>query len=130
MSAAPELLSADWLLRELYRLHNPEAVVSGVHLITRPASQQMHICVQKEKLLLAFENLFYNALRFTPTNGIIALEAEADGALVRLSVSETGGSGLGLYITKMIISELGGEIEVRSEAGAGSVFTISLPEAR
>jgi signal transduction histidine kinase len=38
-----------------------------------------------------------------------------------------GGMGLGLTISKMIIQELGGEINVESEFGKGSTFTFTIP---
>ena len=37
------------------------------------------------------------------------------------------GSGLGLYLVKQFVQELGGEIEVQSELGKGSIFISSLP---
>ncbi len=40
---------------------------------------------------------------------------------------ETGGTGLGLYIAKMIATMHGGEIEVKSHKGVGSTFTFILP---
>ena len=38
-----------------------------------------------------------------------------------------GGSGLGLYISREIVTQMGGSLSVRSAGGAGSTFTVVLP---
>ncbi len=48
---------------------------------------------------------------------------QSDSSLTR----EAGGSGLGLAISKRYAEMLGGDIEVRSEPGSGSAFTLKLP---
>lgn len=60
----------------------------------------------------------------------IGMDDETQGKLFTLFFSSKGvkGTGLGLYITKKIIEQHGGHIEVHSKPGKGSRFTFNLPK--
>lgn len=95
-----------------------------------------------------------NALKYTDSSGTVAVSLTRSEKALSLTVSDTGpgierehlkkifdrfyrvtktrnlnqdGSGLGLSIAKWIVQEHGGTIQVASSPGAGTVFTVSLP---
>ena len=103
-----------------------------------------------------FENLIGNAIKYGRNNGRIVLDARKDEHFIRFSVWNEGmgihpdkigqlfkkfsrvhdddrsikkGTGLGLFITKHIIENHGGKIEVKSEYGKWAEFIFTLPSA-
>lgn len=113
------------------------------------------VIADRTRLRQVFGNLLYNALRHTPEGGLIVVNAEQDGAMLRVSVSDTGvgidpeelervfdrfyqveragrhaeGSGLGLSIVKQLVEAQGGTISAESIAGQGTTFRFTLPLA-
>lgn len=114
------------------------------------------VVMDTDKVGQILRNLIGNALKFSPDDAMVALNAKADGEAVEIRVQdrgigiapeelpsifdrfhqasavltrETQGAGLGLYITKRLVEALNGTIEVRSEPGAGSTFVVRLPQS-
>ncbi|MFN2272238.1 MAG: GAF domain-containing protein [Anaerolineae bacterium] len=108
----------------------------------------------QERLELVFGHLMENAIKFSPNGGTVTLRAWADEKMVRVSIVDEGigispsllsriferfyqvdgstkrrfgGMGIGLALVWEIIEVHGGSVQVESEPGKGSTFTVSLP---
>jgi two-component system, OmpR family, phosphate regulon sensor histidine kinase PhoR len=140
-------------------LDDGQRLSKGRHRFTLlPPTQELLLAFVKSELLSAVSNLISNAVRYTPDGGAISLgwrsEGERGGVIevrdtgigiapehmprlterfYRVDGSrsrETGGTGLGLAIVKHVMQRHGGELEIRSEPGRGSVFELQVPASR
>ena len=141
------------LLKDI--LHDAMALSEGHHVFQQDWDDNVVIVGQVEELRSAFSNLIYNAIRYTPSGGRITLrwyqrdktavfEVEDNGIGIlekhvdritqrfyQVDKSRTyrgiGGTGLGLAIVKHVLIRHGGELEIKSELGAGSLFRCLFP---
>lgn len=147
-------ISPQTLLLRVTDIYQLIAEKIEVSLTARIAPALPLVSVDEERLVQVLGNLVSNALRYTPKGGQIILEARLGVDSVLLSVQDTGigitaedlsrifdrfyradqsrrqnegESGLGLSIARSIIEAHGGTIEVESEMGRGTKFTITLP---
>jgi signal transduction histidine kinase len=123
----------------------------GLALETSVARAAGALC--SPRLLRVLQNLLHNAIRHTPADGTVRIEASRDGTGLEVAVEDTGegmdpealdqvfepfwqadparsgdGSGLGLALAKRIVEALGGRIEVRSSRAQGSRFAVWVPD--
>jgi signal transduction histidine kinase len=109
----------------------------------------------EDLLMQVWLNIFENAVKFTPENGIISISLTGYDNGVCVAISDTGigmnddvqkhifdkffkgdrirnseGNGLGLTLVKRIIEMFDGKIDVQSQLGKGSLFTIWLPQEK
>ena len=150
----PELESVD-LVDEVLgtaEVFHPQAAEQDVTLETEVAADTIPVKLDSTMLHRILDNLTSNALKFTEPGGTVVLRADAtnDAAIVEVEdtgvgikeayrsrlfesfsreddVQDTDGSGLGLPITKRLTELMGGTIEVESERGVGTTFTVRFP---
>lgn len=114
---------------------------------------QENVSIQgdEELLSLVWSNLFSNAFKFTPAGGKVSLSLRTDEHYAVVRVEDTGcgmspevgahifekfyqgdtsratrGNGLGLALVKRVMDIVKGEIQVESEVGRGTAFTVKL----
>ena len=118
------------------------------------ADASLSIEGDRRRVSQAVRNLLDNAIKFSPEGSKVTLSARRDGAVTELAVADEGpgipraeqdkifqrfyqvdrsrsktrpGTGLGLAIVKHLAHLQGATVEVRSELGKGSVFTLKFP---
>ncbi len=150
MEVHPRLFDLGETVREVARLMDPQ-------LSARRQSLELDLPTGLPRALAdpgharqIVTNLLSNANRFTADEGAISISVEEDGAELALTVSDNGtgmsaeelevaferfarrahgegGTGLGLSIVRSLVELQRGSIEVESEPGEGSRFTVRLP---
>ena len=128
----------------------------GIYLKLEKPEQMVTISADREKLKAALQNIFDNAIKYTLKGGV-TIHVAAD-SVVHITVTDTGigltqeklkdlfnkpfergdkarqafavGSGVGLYLSSVIIKSHNGKIWAESEGeGKGSVFHIEFPKS-
>jgi signal transduction histidine kinase len=156
----PEKFALADVAGEVIREFGSVAEAKGVKLVLDPSLPEAPpVLADRQRMKQVIYNLVGNANKFTE-NGSITLSARVSDTTVECLVTDTGGgmseenqrllfrkfqqagdslltrdatkgTGLGLYISKLIVEKTGGRIGlVRSEPGIGSTFVFSVPRAK
>lgn len=140
----------DEVVGRLIDFLTPTARQANVEITWFPAADLPPVNLDRDLFEQALLNLMLNAEQAMPDGGTLTLLGRAEGAWVCLDVIDTGqgmtaevlaklfrpfhttkktGNGLGLATTRKIVTAHGGTIDVQSEPGRGTKFTIRLPAA-
>ncbi len=143
-------------LKDILLLFNEIKKEYGVEIYFNPSPEKINVKIDPDKFGLAFSNFIDNAIRYNVENGKVEVFVEKlqQKPFVRIIVKDTGigipeenlkfisqkfyrasnastkepnGSGLGLYISKNIIKQHGGDFFVESILNRGTKITIYLP---
>ncbi len=136
------------VVEEMVDFFEPTARVAGIDIRAYLPADLPPVRLNRDMFKQALLNLMLNAEQALDGGGSITVQAVAQAQHVCLSLidtgkgmapevlakvfepfysTKTGGSGLGLPTTRKIVEAHGGAIEVQSEVGKGTKFTIRLP---
>jgi two-component system, OmpR family, sensor kinase len=141
------------LLREAIETVQRARPTPHIRVVIEPT---LAVVADRDRLAQVLVNLLDNAVRYTPTDGVIDVMAAIKGDRLRLTVNDTGsginaaelphvfdrffraesarqrltgGTGLGLAIVQAIVRAHQGTIQLESEVDRGTMVTITLPDA-
>lgn len=149
-----EAVDMDTLIGKIEDMFTMMAQERGITLTTSVAADLPPVLGDEDLITQLMINLVENAVKYTPIGGTVEVKAfldETSQVAVRVADTgvgireedlsriferfyrvdkarsrEQGGTGLGLSIVKHIVETLGGLIEVESQPGTGSIFTVRL----
>lgn len=116
--------------------------------------ENLYLRGESDKFLMVIQNLIHNAIKYSPENPVIKVNANKINSNIIISIEDNGigiadsekdsvfgkfyrtdraetlgikGFGLGLSLVKSIIEEVSGTIKIRDNKPVGTIFTITLP---
>ena len=134
----------------------PDAATSGQQIDLSGVGAGLNIQGDRDAISVALRNLIDNALKYSPGRPVVWVECASEGDRVAIRVKDEGlgvslrerkaifrkfvrgtaaasasvrGTGVGLAMVNQIAASHGGRVEIESEPGKGSTFTLWLPGA-
>jgi len=151
----PEKFNVQQSIEEVVELFGSSALFRNINVVYQ-CDPDMFLTADRNMFCAIIRNLASNALKFTPSGGMININAYQDADYITIEVIDTGvgmtdvqlkslfktgnnssthglrgeqGTGLGLVLCKEFTERHGGTFDVKSEVGKGSRFCVTLPKA-
>jgi signal transduction histidine kinase len=149
-----ETISVGRMLEVCADRARPLAERKNIAVDLQPAAEELQLAGDRELMEYACYNLLTNAIKYSPQHTLVTVSARRADGMLRIAVEDQGmgmdqkevkqifqkfyrtrkaeesgeaGTGIGLAIVQQIVEQHGGHIEVESQPGAGSCFTLVLP---
>ncbi len=129
------------LVEEVTALVSRQATRRRVALQHRLPDREVRVIGQRDRLKQALINVAVNALEAMPNGGQLRIDMKVRDASVDITVCDDGpgipadlldkktGSGMGLYVARLVLESHGGAIQAVDGPGAGACFTLTVPLA-
>jgi signal transduction histidine kinase len=146
----PEEIDLAALLHEVCQLHRE--IAPGSRIAEEFGTAPLQMVGDAKLLFQMFSNLLSNAIKYSAGGELVEISARLDNGQIMVSCKDRGigipardldqlferyyrgsnvsgivGTGVGLYLVKMVVEVHAGEIAVDSKEGQGSTFTVRLP---
>ena len=152
----PEQVEVFRFIKTITSSFSPLAEQKSIQFDVNIPDDSAFVLLDSQKLEIIVNNLLTNAFKFTPDKGIVGLSIVFDegetGSLLKLKIEDSGNGlsakeiggifdhfyqnkkaisdeviGIGLSMTNELVNLMGGSIDVESQKGAGSSFSVVLP---
>jgi len=142
------------LIKEAIETNNSYGADRRIKLVFTNSAPEAEVEVDKHRLLQVLSNLLSNAIKYSPDEGTVEVDLQAQNRFIRITVTDhgpgipaafrnrifqkfsqadstdtrqKGGTGLGLSITREFVERMGGKIGFESEEGQGASFYLDFP---
>jgi len=149
----PEKISIQRKTLKAFAVLKDAAKQKNIQLISN-VPENLYAHADKNQAEMVMRNLVSNAIKFTPDNGKVTVDAEQNGNMIAVRVTDTGigmskeqadqlfdgtpnesaqgtngekGTGIGLQLSYNFVRNNGGSLVVQSTKGKGTSFLLSLP---
>ena len=149
-SAEVEVFDARLLMRELGRLLEAQVRQPCFEFVLEGLDTPAPVRAGRDRIMQALLNVALNGLDAMPFGGTLRLELEVGDEAVSVRIGDTGqgveplvrerifdlhvsnkpdGTGAGLHVTRSILDDCGGSVELTETSKKGTLFTVTLPLA-